>query len=674
MEAKQKQILEFLSATNTQFTIPVYQRNYDWDEKQCSILFKDILESANNKDILSHFIGSIVYLHEGVYTIGKKEFSIIDGQQRLTTITLLLCAIYHKAKELNHMETANMIYDRYITDRYIAEEDKFKLVPAGKNLDLLRKIVQGNFDEIDENEINSNIISNYNFFKREIVSLETIEKVMIGIQKLIYVDIALEAGRDDPQKIFESLNSTGLDLSQGDLIRNFILMNLSRVTQNYIYENYWIPIEENTKVAKGNKIKILISEFMRDFITLEVGKIPNQTKVFEEFKNNYKYISIDKLKDELNKIKKLSSIYSKIINPNNEKDLELRNEFRYLKALDQSVVNPFIMGVYNDYMEKIIDKETLINIQESLQNFIWRRYVCGEPTNALNKIFMNLYLKIDKGNYYESVESYLFKQKFPSDKQLKEELKIKNLYKDREKLMYLFERIENYGHNEIVDVYNENITIEHIFPQKPGLPWKSLYSENEYEKMMELRDTISNLTLTGSNSNLGNKTFIEKRNLPIKGYKDSKLYLNQWISRQNEWNLNKMDERFNELFNTIIKIWKSPKEEFEENTDDIIFYCQGPRGYGVGLLKKSKFLIIKGSKASKFQYDSVKVSNTQIIDKLLSKGILIDNEEYYAFNEDYLASSPSTAARLILGRSANGWTEWKTYEGDVLANFKNNNN
>lgn len=670
MEAKQKQIVEFISTTNTQFTIPVYQRNYDWEEKQCSKLLEDILNVAINNNIKSHFIGSIVYLHEGVYTVGKKEFSIIDGQQRLTTITLLLCALYNKAKILNQEEIAHRIYDRYLTDRYLDEQDKFKLIPVGENLNILKKIIYGKLDEITEEESNSNMYANYKLFEENITSLETINQIDIGIQKLIYVDIALERGKDDPQKIFESLNSTGLDLSQGDLIRNFVLMNLQREEQNRIYNDYWIPIENNTKVYITNKFKTKISEFMRDFLTLEFGKIPNQSKVFEEFKSNYEYASLEKMEIELKKIKDYSMLYSKILNPEKEKDKEIRKNLKYLKSLDQNVINPFLLGVYNDFVESKINKNTFIQVMELVQNFIWRRYICGESTSGLNKIFMKLHEKIDYNSYYESIEKYIIRKNFPDDKRLKESLKIKPLYKDREKLLYLFERIENKGHNELVDVHDDNITIEHIFPQKPNKNWKNFISESEYEKMLTLKDTLSNLTLTGSNSNLGNKTFIEKRDLPVKGYKDSKLFLNKWLSTQEEWNLSKMDERFNELFKIITEIWKTPALSNNEEITDIDFYCQSSRGKGVGKFKKGKFIVLKGSRASKFFYDSVKISNTKLVNKLINECKIREENEYYMVIEDCIFTSPSAAAKFILGRSANGWSEWKTYEGDTLDNFR----
>lgn len=671
MQAKENKIVELLSTSNTQFSIPVYQRNYNWEEKQCATLLKDILVVAENREIPSHFIGSIVYLHEGVYSLGKKEFSIIDGQQRLTTIVLLLIALYHKSDEYKIIRIRDMIYERYLTDKYMDDINKIKLIPAGLNLSILKKILENDINNIDIPYKDSNMIKNYYFFLNEIKSTDSIEKIIGGIEKLIYVDIALEKGKDDPQRIFESLNSTGLDLSQGDLIRNFILMDLDRENQTRIYEEFWIPIENNTKTIVNNKTKIQISEFMRDYLTLKLSKIPNQNKVFEEFKNNYEYISKEKLESELKTIRDYSHIYNNILNPNNEEKLSVSTHLQYIKSLDYKVVNPFLLGVYNDYRNDVINEADFIKIMDLLQSYLWRRYICGEPTNALNKIFMNLYTKIDKKIYFDSLENYLLKQNFPSNKILKDELKVKPVYKDREKLMYLFERIENESHNEKVDFNIENITIEHIFPQKPNKDWKSKFSDAEYEKMMSLKNTISNLTLTGSNSNLGNKSFDEKRDMKDVGYKDSKLFLNKWISKQQEWNINKLDERFNELFKYIINIWRRPSiNEDDSNTEDIVFYCQGPRGHGIGRIVGEKFIVAKGSRASKFLYDSVKVSNSKIINKLIEKDILIEDEEYYIFNNDYICSSPSAAAKLILGRSANGWNEWRTYEGELLDSYR----
>ncbi|MDE5977151.1 MAG: DUF262 domain-containing protein, partial [Turicibacter sp.] len=287
MEAKQKKIVEFLSTTNTQFTIPVYQRNYNWTDQHCKVLWNDIFEAALNDAITSHFLGSIVYTHEGVYSISKREFSIIDGQQRLTTINLLLCAVYIKAKEFKRADIADMVYNRYLIDPYILGIDKAKLVPAGDNNVIYHKILNEEFDEINHKYSDSNMVINFNYFNGQIVKEDDLNMILKGIEKLIYVDTALERGKDDPQRIFESLNSTGLDLSQGDLIRNYILMNLDRDYQEHIYEEYWTVLEKNTKYYKSNKAEYRISNFISDFLILKSGKIPNQSKVFEVFKKRY---------------------------------------------------------------------------------------------------------------------------------------------------------------------------------------------------------------------------------------------------------------------------------------------------------------------------------------------------------------------------------------------------
>ena len=671
MEAKQKKIVEFLSTANTQFTIPVYQRNYNWIEHHCKILFNDIIEASSNDKITSHFLGSIVYIHEGVYSISKREFSIIDGQQRLTTINLLLCALYNKAQEFNQLDTADMIYNRYLTDPYMPGPDKSKLVPVGDNYFIYRNLLANKVDELYQKYSDNNMLINFIYFKNQITNSNQIDIILKGIEKLIYADTALERGKDDPQRIFESLNSTGLDLSQGDLIRNYILMNLDREAQQHIYEDYWTVLEENTRTYKSNKVYYCISEFIRDYLTLMFGKIPNQSKVFEQFKQQYNFNSFAELETTMREITNYSTIYSKLLYPEKEADAELSKQFNYLKSLDQGVINPFILGVYHDYLSNIIDKSTLIQVYELVQSYLLRRYICGENSNSLNKTFMNLYLKIQRERYYESIEEVLLKTKFPDDKQLKIDLKLKPIYKDREKLLYMFDRIENYNHREFVNVYQENITIEHIFPQKPSIVWERFLSTSEFDKMLELKDTISNLTLTGSNSSLGNKTFIEKRDMPMKGFKDSKLFLNAWICEQDEWNLEKLENRFNLLYQYIIEIWKMPETKQIKDAQEMIFYCQNERAYGKGkYISPRKFLILEGSRASKVLMESAKKNNIKVFDALKEKGELIEKEHCYVFTKDYVTTSPSAAAKLILGRNANGWTEWKTFEGDLLDTYR----
>jgi len=566
MKASERKIKDLFSEPNTFFSIPVYQRDYNWQEKQCKQLFKDILTAGENKEISSHFIGSIVYIHEGVYEIGEKEFSVIDGQQRMITITLLFIALYHKLKENNSKE-ADKIYELYLINKFSEKEVNLKLVPPEENLNILIKVLENKFDEL-ENYRDRNLVKNYSYFKKELTKFSDseIQNIIVGIDKLIYVNIALENGKDDPQRIFESLNSTGLDLSQGDLIRNYILMDLDRKEQNRIYKNFWIPIENNCKVSDGNEVKNYVSDFIRDYLTLKRGEISVKAKVFEEFKMFYD--NPDDLK--LEELKNYSVKYSHIIKPYLEEDEDIREELKNLKTLDQVVINPFLIGILKDYKEDKLDRKDLLNILKLLQSYIWRRFITEKPSNLLNKLFQGMYLKISKKeNYYTATEEILLAQEFPTNEELKESLKTKNVYKNKERLKYVFRKIENYNHNELIDFDNDKITIEHIFPQRPSKTWKELYTDEELEEMKALKNTISNLTLTGSNVKLGNKTFLYKRDQKIHGYRDSKLYLNSYLGKLERWDLQTMKERFEILFNDIIKIWKRP-----ENTQKNLRYFE----------------------------------------------------------------------------------------------------
>ena len=647
-----------------------YQRDYNWQEKHCKQLFEDILNVGKDIDINSHFIGSIVYIHEGVYGIGEKEFYVIDGQQRMITITLLHIALYHRLKESKE-EYADEIYELYLVNKFSKRDIKLKLLPPEENLNILNKILEENWEELEDYQ-DRNIVKNYKFFKEIIsnYSNEEIEYLLAGLDKIIYVDIALEKDKDDPQKIFESLNSTGLDLSQGDLIRNYILMDLEKEKQNLVYKNLWLPIENNCKISLGNEIKNYVSDFIRDYLTLKNGKIPSKPKVFEEFKEFYNKNNDEQLED----IKNFSEEYSHIIKPNTEKDKDIRKELENLKVLDQTVINTFLIGVLRDYRKNKIVKNEILEILKLLQSYVWRRFITEKPSNALNKIFQGMYLKISKDQkYYKSLEESLLNQDFPTDDELKEALKTKNVYKDKEKLRYVFKELENYNHNELIDFENEKITIEHIFPQKPNKSWKEKYSDYELEEMKTFKDTISNLTLTGSNANLGNKSFLEKRNDDIHGYKNSKLYLNKYLSKLNEWNLSAMEGRFEDLFKNIVKIWKRPESSEDKDIEKVTFVLKGAASSGTGkLLAYEKFEILKGSiiiRGNKGS-ESVEKRNKRIIEELIENNLVEKDGNKYILKENYKVSSPSAAASLILGRNANGWKEWKTFDGKLLNEFR----
>ena len=672
MKASERKITKLFSESDTVFSIPVYQRDYNWQEKQCQRLFKDILQTGKNEKVSSYFLGSIVYIHDGIYGVGEKEFHVIDGQQRMTTLTLLFLAIYFKLKGTILAKDADKIYNQYVVNPYSEKEIKLKLLPPEENLYILNKISHNKFNELEAFQ-DRNMLKNYLFFEKELenLSFDDMKHLSNGIEKLIYIDIALEKGKDDPQKIFESLNSTGLDLSQGDLIRNYILMDLERGEQNRIYKEIWIPIENNCKVSDGSEITSYVSDFIRDYLTLKTEKISSKPKVFETFKAYYEKENDEKLED----MKKYSEAYSYIIKPSLEKDRDIQRELEYLKSLDKTVINTFLIGILKDYKDNILEKDELVNILILLQSYLWRRYITEKPTNALNKIFQGMYGKISRsGNYYENLVDVLMAEDFPTDEELESALKLKNVYKDKEKLNYVFKKLENYNHNELIDFDNEKITIEHIFPQKPNKAWKENYSDNELEQMISFKDTISNLTLTGSNSNLSNKAFHEKRDDEVHGYRNSKLYMNKYLGRLEEWNLLSMEARFESLYDDIIKIWKRPEDKATNDMEKITFVLKGKVTSGKGrLLSNEKFEILKGTSIVlevKSDNPSTFRRNKNLIEDLIRKNLIEKLEDRYVFKENYIATSPSAAAILVLGRSANGWTEWKTYEGKLLSDYR----
>ena len=672
MKASERKITKLFSESDTVFSIPVYQRDYNWQEKQCQRLFKDILQTGKNEKVSSYFLGSIVYIHDGIYGVGEKEFHVIDGQQRMTTLTLLFLAIYFKLKGTILAKDADKIYNQYVVNPYSEKEIKLKLLPPEENLYILNKISHNKFNELEAFQ-DRNMLKNYLFFEKELenLSFDDMKHLSNGIEKLIYIDIALEKGKDDPQKIFESLNSTGLDLSQGDLIRNYILMDLERGEQNRIYKEIWIPIENNCKVSDGSEITSYVSDFIRDYLTLKTEKISSKPKVFETFKTYYEKENDEKLED----MKKYSEAYSYIIKPSLEKDKDIQRELDYLKSLDKTVINTFLIGILKDYKDNILEKDELVNMLILLQSYLWRRYITEKPTNALNKIFQGMYGKISRsGNYYENLVDILMAEDFPTDEELESALKLKNVYKDKEKLNYVFKKLENYNHNELIDFDNEKITIEHIFPQKPNKAWKENYSDNELEQMISFKDTISNLTLTGSNSNLSNKAFHEKRDDEVHGYRNSKLYMNKYLGRLEEWNLLSMEARFESLYDDIIKIWKRPEDKATNDMEKITFVLKGKVTSGKGrLLSNEKFEILKGTSIVlevKSDNPSTFRRNKNLIEDLIRKNLIEKLEDKYVFKENYIATSPSAAAILVLGRSANGWTEWKTYEGKLLSDYR----
>ena len=570
MIATQTKVDDFLASNKTQFIIPVYQRNYDWTVGQCKQLLDDILEVGYSNKSNAHFIGSIVYIHDDAYMTSRlKELTIIDGQQRLTTLTLIYLALYRLAREINEEGLVNEINETYLINKFASEDEKLKLRPTENNDRALKYLLRS--DATEQFSGFSKLISNYDYFK-ERINADTYQVVLKGLSKLMFVEVSLERGKDDPQRIFESLNSTGLKLEQGDLIRNYILMGLSPKDQNKIYQSYWEIIEKLAKDDTSNESKV--SDFIRDYLTLENRSIPNKGKVYVEFKAKYPTTTLEELEESLTQIKALVKHYNKLINPKNETDKEIRLQLEHIHKLEINVVYPFLMKVYADFNDSIINKSTFVKVLDLIQSFCWRRFIVGLPTSSLNKIFMSFYKEVDVANYLYSVQKALLKlpgtSRFPRDKELIDSLKIKDVYNIKSKnRTYLLERLENFENREPVLIDgNQDITIEHIFPQNPDPKWKIELGNDDYNFIKQnYVNTIGNLTLSGNNGKLGNKSFLDKRDLADVGYKDSRLWLNKYLASIDKWDKSAIEKRFNFISERVLKIWSIPDISVEEQTD-----------------------------------------------------------------------------------------------------------
>lgn len=598
MKASEASLFELITKSNTQFIIPIYQRNYDWTEKHCKVLLNDIKEAGKNKK--EHFIGSIVYVNDNKPVTSIKELIVVDGQQRLTTIYLIYLRLYNLLDNKNLKK--NQILTQCLINQFANPSQKLKLKLTKNNNKFLKQLLNTPQTVINEK---SNIIDNYTFFENNITQ-GNYEEVLEGLAHLIFVDMALGKD-DDPQRIFESLNSTGLDLSQGDLIRNYILMKLDSQQQIEIYENYWKYIEKYAKDESKNEN--MVSDFIRDFMTSEYNKIPNKNRVYEEFKEKYPIDDFNKIKSYLEILKEYASYYNKLLNPKKETDKIISLKLDNIKSLEVNVSYPFFLKIYKDYKDETIDKNTFIYIIELIESFVFRRFICDVPTSAMNKIFMTLYKQIDKNNYIKSLEEYLcrleFSQRFPKDYEVISKLREKNIYDsiNQKRKMYLFEKLEQGLSQTFIDFSQTPYTIEHIFPQKPVRKWKKdkdgspedALNDKEYNIMENKLHTIANLTISANNGELGNKTFKEKKYMNVnngeQGYIYSKLWLNEYLKQIEEWKPKNIEERFDKIKERFLQVWKYPNVVITNNNVEVnIFNAKNPTG------KKLEYIKFNGEK------------------------------------------------------------------------------
>ena len=554
MDARKGNIYEILNG-NKQFLIPVYQRYYSWDIEQCKRLWNDIVE-MQKKGKVGHFVGSIVNIAEQAMPTGVQKYMIIDGQQRMTTLSLLLLALRDYA--INNPEdttiNARRIDNMLLKNEYESGDERYKLLLTETDRDILMRLVE---EKPIPDDTRSKLLDNYKFFAGKIADKELQPaEVYESIGKLQIVNITLDRSVDDAQAIFESLNSTGKELSESDLIRNYVLMGLEPTEQTYVYEHLWRPMELLFVYETQDSV---MDRFFRDYLTMKITRIPKQDRVYEEFKLyhlNCEFSTIRELCQDLLTYAKYYTdmVFKRSSNP------ALKSLYEDINDLRMEVSYPFLLKVHNDYAEGIISEDDLKLIIRLCISYVFRRSICDIPTNSLNKTFATLKNEIKPDDYVNSIKAFFVMRndykEFPDDDKFAAAFVSRDIYTMRSR-NFILSHLENYGNKAPIII--ENYTIEHIMPQNSSLSpeWQQMLGAKWREVQKTYLHTIGNLTLTAYNSEMSDHPFMVKMDMEG-GFKESALRLNAYVVKLNEWNEQTIKERAALLADKAKQIWAYP--------------------------------------------------------------------------------------------------------------------
>ncbi len=552
MKADAIKLLDFIGkCQGNQFVIPIYQRVYSWEKEQCKELWDDIIKVGGDDKMDGHFIGSILYMLDGITHSGN-TLLIIDGQQRLTTITLLLTALRdHWSDKRKEIE------DDYLINSDKDGDKKFRLILSDSDKDTMLSLIDK--DKRKPSKPSSKIVENFKLFEEWVSNTGKLETIFKGLKKLMIVEIALEKGKDDPQLIFESMNSKGMELTQTDLIRNYIVMETETEKQESFYNKYWRAMEKDFEQNKK-----WFDRFFRHYLTIKTREIPNINKVYVAFKRYQQERGIE-TEVLLQDLQKYCGYFCQIVfKKEADKDKDLNKALGFLVDLEMDVVYPLLLELYSDYSDRVLSSNDFISIIALIESYICRRAVCGLGTNSLNKVFPSFTKKINKDQYLESIKAHFLslettKGRFPKDSEFKNLFITIDFYNLKGK-KYFFERLEKFDTEEPVNT--QECTIEHIMPQELTEEWERDLGENFKEIHDKYLHTIGNLTLTGYNQEYSNNSFQEKRDME-KGFKDSPLRLNQGLRDLESFGEEEIKKRANDLADLALKIWTYPNLDAE---------------------------------------------------------------------------------------------------------------
>lgn len=578
MKGYAKPLHEFIEGHKIQFVIPVYQRNYDWLIDNCNQLFSDLVKlSRSNR--CSHFFGSIVTSSAD----SSYNRLVIDGQQRLTTISLLLLAgikaVKDGAIEISEESKIDEAYEVFLKAKFCNSERKIKLVPIENDRIAYDKI----FNEEDSFDEDSKVTRNYRHFYELLTRKPqalSFDQLLDAIERLQIISIELDSD-DDAQLIFESLNSTGLALTEADKIRNYLLMSLTPEEQHMCFKNYWQKIEQATENHP--------TKFLRDYLTIQqqLQRPVRQSNIYYEWK---KYMDGHDRKEELVKMLDYAHYYQQVTEAKLS-TVKLSEKMRHICNIETDVTNVFFIQFLKYASANNLSEDEIFKVIDLVENYLARRIVCNMPGNALTQVFCALHkdvlksieeyssANVELGNSYSDILTYHIMRRdgnyqLPRDMQFVESIKTRDAYHMLKPFqIFLFERLENSVHGEYNDVATDmkkkDATIEHIMPQTLNGDWKAMLGDNFEEIQDKYLHTFANLTLTGINSELSNKPFEIKRdgkkigNEIYPGYKNSKYRLTKNVTLCNKWTEIELQNRCNEIVATFLRLYPLPQTTFK---------------------------------------------------------------------------------------------------------------
>lgn len=563
MQGSLQRLVEMFSGDDTCLVIPVYQRNYDWKQENCARLFDDLVATVR-ENRPHHFFGAIVYKNEG--QIG--ESTIIDGQQRLTTVNLLFLALYRHVLDGGEPDAslADRIFKSYLQSEYAADGHKLKLKPVKADADAYTKLF-GPEEYFDDR---SNVTANFRYFRQRLAQREiTPHEVFDALRKLQVMRLQLEES-DDAQLIFESLNSTGLDLTSADMIRNYVLMGQDRATQEHLYEEYWNRIEE--------AVEYKTTEFIRQFLAARLTRIPATSALYEEFKR-YTHRPGVTILGVLSELRDFAGYY-RDLHAATLGDVRVNRLMRRCNLVDREVTMPFLMPIVADVRQGRLSYADLLRILQAVDSYLTRRWVCGYPTNALAKTFALLYREADRlsqqGAPLPETAIYLLLNRqgsatFPADDEFRESLETKDFYHvSAAQRNYFWESLENGTSNDVRDIagalLHGDVSIEHVMPQTLTTDWREELGPAAHRIQAEWLHRLGNLTVTGYNASYSNASFASKRDRE-RGFRDSPYRVNELLRDADGWGEAELQRRSAALAGKALQYWPLPTSSYAPAPD-----------------------------------------------------------------------------------------------------------